>query len=293
MRSLATRRQHLATSAVLARRDRAVSRGGIRPGRGGDRRHRPERHRDRRSRRHLPVRHDGRIRRGEPAREDRHARLRRHRGAQQVRETRRRRCAARRAQAVAAQSSGPDRNCRTTEIPVFPDHRQPLQRSGREPAVPGAVRAARSRKWRSGRWTHARRSAARGDAASNFARAIRWCPRPACVTSRKSPAQGREARQLAETRAAAAQRAHGLYLSLQALGDSRPAGTAGAGARTARRRRPRCAARGLQPRAGGSRQPKRWPRCAAGRSACRASARPSIPTPCAAAKCAAPTTPSR
>ena len=43
----------------------------------------------------------------QPAREDRHARLRRHDRAQQVREARRRGCAARRSQAVASQSSGP------------------------------------------------------------------------------------------------------------------------------------------------------------------------------------------
>ena len=42
MRSLATRREHLATSAVLQGRDRAVHAGRLRPGDGRDRRHRPE-----------------------------------------------------------------------------------------------------------------------------------------------------------------------------------------------------------------------------------------------------------
>jgi methylmalonyl-CoA mutase len=105
MRSLATRRQHLATSAVLkdvielyqlAGFDLIfVETAGIGQSDteivdcGGS----------------VAVRHDQRVRRGQSAREDRHARLRRHGRAQQVREARRRGQPAPRAQAVAAQSS--------------------------------------------------------------------------------------------------------------------------------------------------------------------------------------------
>ena len=106
MRSLATRRQHLATSRGAEGRDRAVPARGLRPDLRRDRRHRPVGHRDRRRGGPVAVRHDQRLRRGEPAREDRHARLRRHGRAQQVREARRRGQPAVRAQAVAAQSSG-------------------------------------------------------------------------------------------------------------------------------------------------------------------------------------------
>ena len=76
---------------------------GLRPGHRRDRRHRPERFRDRRPGRFPDVRDDQRFRRGQPARKDRHARFRRTRRAEQVRQARRRRRAARRAQAVEAQ----------------------------------------------------------------------------------------------------------------------------------------------------------------------------------------------
>ncbi len=78
----------------------------LRPGRGRDRRHRPERLGDRRSRRRAAVRDDERVRCREPAREDRHARLRGADRAEQVREAGRRGCAARRPQAVAPESRG-------------------------------------------------------------------------------------------------------------------------------------------------------------------------------------------
>ena len=103
MRSLATRRQHLATSAVLADVVAFLRAAGFDLVLVETAGHRPERLRDRRSRRPAHVRDDDRVRRGEPAREDRHARLRRLDRAQQVREARRRGRAARRAQAVAAQ----------------------------------------------------------------------------------------------------------------------------------------------------------------------------------------------
>ena len=106
MRSLATRRQHLATSRGAQGRDRAVPARGLRPDLRRDCRHRAVGYRDRRPGRPVAVRDDQRLRRGQPAREDRHARLRRHGRAQQVREARRRGQPAARAQAVAAQSSG-------------------------------------------------------------------------------------------------------------------------------------------------------------------------------------------
>ena len=148
--------------------------------------------------------------------------------------------------------------------PGFPDHRQPLQRSGREPPVPGAVRARSITRAASGPLDAARDGAPLAVRAHRipFARSAdsRGARR---VTSPRSPAQGREARAPADARAAAAQRAHGLYLSLQAAGrpplcrhrwrrarDSPPAtaSTRCAPPTTARWRR--SAAR-------------RWPRCAA------------------------------
>ena len=65
----------------------------------------------------LALRDDAGVRRREPAREDRHARLRRLRRDQQVRPPRRRGRAARRAQAGAAQPRGVRR--RPEEMPVF------------------------------------------------------------------------------------------------------------------------------------------------------------------------------
>ncbi len=104
MRSIATRRQHLATSEMLGDHILFLKSRRLRPGHRRDGRHRPERQRDRRPGRFFGVRHDQRIRRGEPARENRHARFRRPDRAQQVRQARRRRRAARRAQAVETQS---------------------------------------------------------------------------------------------------------------------------------------------------------------------------------------------
>ena len=80
--------------------------------------HRPGRHRDRRSLRRLDLRDDARVRRREPAREDRHARLRRSRRRQQGRAARRRRrasatCASRCA-ARARRSTPPRRRSAST-----------------------------------------------------------------------------------------------------------------------------------------------------------------------------------
>ncbi len=75
MRSLATRRQHMATSAVLKDVIGLLQARGLRSDRRRDGGHRAVGYRDRRSRGSLALRDDERIRRGEPAREDRHARL--------------------------------------------------------------------------------------------------------------------------------------------------------------------------------------------------------------------------
>ena len=77
MRSLATRRAAPRHQRRARRRPEPAQVRGLRPDRDRDRGHRPERLRDRRPGRRADVRHDERIRRGEPAREDRHARFRR------------------------------------------------------------------------------------------------------------------------------------------------------------------------------------------------------------------------
>ncbi|TLY60855.1 MAG: hypothetical protein E6K48_08415 [Gammaproteobacteria bacterium] len=78
-------------------RDRALPGRRLRPGAGRDRGHRTVGHRDRGSRRPVALCDDERVRRGESAREDRHARLRRLHRAEQGREARRRGQPARRA----------------------------------------------------------------------------------------------------------------------------------------------------------------------------------------------------
>ena len=116
------------------RRDRRLPRGGLRPGDGRDRGHRAGRRRDRAARRRLALRHDPRVRRREPAREDRHARLRRFRRHQQVRPPRRRGRAARRAQAGAAQPRGVQE--RAGRDAGVRHHRLALQRRRRDRALP-------------------------------------------------------------------------------------------------------------------------------------------------------------
>ena len=170
-------------------RDRAVQGGRLRPRHRRDRRHRPVRHRDRRSRGPVAVRDDERVRRREPAREDRHARLRRLHRAQQEREARRRGQPARRAQAVAPQSPRQARLARRRGAGV-PDHRQPLQRPGRQSAVRRrCARRSSAKRVGTAAW-RARRS--RSDRAQ--LRARRWCPGRAPATSPRSPRAGREAR---------------------------------------------------------------------------------------------------
>jgi hypothetical protein len=127
MRSLATRRQHLATSAVLRDTIDLLPARGLRPGRGRDRRHRPERHRDRRPRRPADLRDDLRVRRAQPAREDRHARLRRWSCSTSSRSAApRTRCA------TCASSGGATIRSRQAggRTAGVPDDRQPVQRPG-------------------------------------------------------------------------------------------------------------------------------------------------------------------
>ena len=125
----------------------------LRPDPRRDRRHRPERLRDRRPRRPLGLRDDAGVRRALAAREDRHARARRRRRAEQVRSPRRRGRAARRAQAVAPQPPRL-RSRPTTRVPVFatiasrlerPGHRSALSRAARGSSRTSALRAAFAR----------------------------------------------------------------------------------------------------------------------------------------------------
>ena len=103
MRSLATRDFGSEISAALPDVVSVCRAAGLRPDHRRDLRHRPGRRRHRPAGGCPDVRHDARVRRGQPARENRHAGLRRVRGHQQVRSQGRRRCAARRGQAGPAQ----------------------------------------------------------------------------------------------------------------------------------------------------------------------------------------------
>jgi methylmalonyl-CoA mutase len=103
MRSLATRDTGNELSAALPEVLACCKIERLRFDRGGDLRHRPGRVRHRAAGRHLALRHDAGVRRGLPARKNRHARFCRLRRHQQIRPQGRRGCAARRAQAVPAQ----------------------------------------------------------------------------------------------------------------------------------------------------------------------------------------------
>ncbi len=118
-----------------ARRAGRVQGRRLRPDRGRDFGHRPGRRRHRAAGRHPDVRDDARVRRCQPAREDRHARLRRVRGHQQVRPQGRGRRAARCRQAGAAQPRGVQAGARADA--GVRHHGQPLQRRRRHRAVPG------------------------------------------------------------------------------------------------------------------------------------------------------------
>ena len=119
MRSMATRRRNRSTSAMLADALAFLRSRRLRPGDRRDRRHRPERLGDRRPRRPAGLRDDERVRRRQPAREDRHARPRRDRRDQQVRQARRRRT-----RCATCASSGGATTSRSSvaddEVPVYP-----------------------------------------------------------------------------------------------------------------------------------------------------------------------------
>ena len=143
MRSLATRRAHLATAAVLKDVIELYQAARLRPGHRRDRGHRPVGHRDRRPGGPVAVRHDQRVRRRQPAREDRHARLRRLHRAQQEREARRRRTVC----ATCASSGGAiipsARSCPMRELPVYPTIASRFNDPGRQSAVRRARAGAR------------------------------------------------------------------------------------------------------------------------------------------------------
>ena len=111
----------------------------LRPGHRRDLRHRPGRRGHRAAGRRADVRDDAGVRRRQPAREDRHARLRRVRRHQQVRPQGRGRRAARRRQAGAAQPRGL-RQAARRDAGVRHDG-EPLQRRRRDRALPGAAAA--------------------------------------------------------------------------------------------------------------------------------------------------------
>ena len=113
MRSLATREAGSEIIAGAARRDRGLQGRRLRSRAGRDLGHRPGRCRDRAARGRDAVRDDAGIRRREPAREDRHARLRRLRRDQQVRPQGRGRRVARCQQAGPAQQGRLQRRSRT------------------------------------------------------------------------------------------------------------------------------------------------------------------------------------
>ena len=140
MRSLATRDAGSEISAALPEVDRGVQARRLRSDRRRDLRHRPGRRGDRAAGRRVAVRDDARVRRREPAREDRHARFRRLRRHQQVRPQgrRRTRCAtcASSTSATATRSTQPP-----DAMPVFGTIAVALQRRRRHRAVPGTAAA--------------------------------------------------------------------------------------------------------------------------------------------------------
>ena len=103
--------------------------------------HRPGRRRDRRALRPVALRDDPGVRGREPAREDRHARLRRRGGDQQVRAPRRRGRAARRAPAARPQPRAV--RSRSGVAAGVRDHRLAVQRRRRHRPLPAPTPRAR------------------------------------------------------------------------------------------------------------------------------------------------------
>ena len=123
------------------RRDHGAQGGRLRPRRRRDARHRPGRRGRGAVRRHVPLRHDAGVRRGQPAREDRHARLRRRRGDQQVRAPRRRGRDARRRPPAGPQPRGVRQAARGHA--GLRHQRRDVQRRRRHRALPAPRRTAR------------------------------------------------------------------------------------------------------------------------------------------------------
>ena len=144
MRSLATREAGSEVSAALGDAIAACKVAGYDLVLDRDLGHRPGRCSDRPAGRRLALRDDARIRRREPVGEDRHARLRRLRGDQQVRPQGRGRRAPRRQEAVPAQSRAVQDAGRSDAR--LRDDRLALQRRRRDRALPGDPAASSSRR---------------------------------------------------------------------------------------------------------------------------------------------------
>ena len=216
MRCLATRDSGSEISAALPDVLAAVQGRRLRPRDRRDLGHRPGRRRDRAAGRRADVRDDARVRRREPAREDRHARLRRVRRDQQVRPQGRRRCAARRRQAGAAQPPGV-RQAARRDAGVRHDG-EPLQRRRRDRAVPGAAAAP-------GRARPGARAEGTAAAASPRATArtrCRSCPARACATWPRSPTRCAATRTRARSRPRLAREIQQLRESARMLARRKP-----------------------------------------------------------------------
>ena len=138
-RSMATRGAERRPPGAARRRHRGAQGGRVRPRDRRDARHRPGRRRDRAVRRPLAVRDDARVRCRVPAREDRHARLRRRRRDQQVRAARRRGRPPRRRPPARAQPRGVRRD--VGGHAGVRHVRRDVQRRGRHRALPAPARA--------------------------------------------------------------------------------------------------------------------------------------------------------
>ena len=151
-----------------------------------------------RPRRHLGLRDDARVRRALAAREDRHARARRRRRAQQVRPPRRRGRAARRAQAVAPQSHGRSTRRDDERAGLRDRSRSRWNDPGIDRLYRGAARAARGARRRGSRAGARRRGRARTPTRARAGRARAAIsprsPRRCAAIARAADARGRARR---------------------------------------------------------------------------------------------------
>jgi len=212
MRSLATRRQHLATSAVLAD---VLTCCGMRTSTSSSSRRPASARATRRSSTSstCDVRDDQRIRRGEPAREDRHARLRRPGRAQQVREARRPKtlcatCASSGA-AIRVEFKRPD-----DQVPVFPTIASRFNDPGVNRLFARSARGSTRRRAVTGA------GQSRTRAQPNWSSAMRWCRRRVRATWPRSRRTAAAPTKRSKHRSDAASRAQSLYEALRTLGDA-------------------------------------------------------------------------